>query len=938
MSSDPIVGASLTSSGVVARKATIDELALKENSVSEISHDHTDSSVTSIPSSKALSDAMDVIKTQLQEIDPNNNFFKDNTVITLPLISPSFSEDGDWITEGWTAHDGSISFTGSEFSVTNYLAVSSSLIPFAGNYFFYVTIPRLDSGKIVLYDFAGSVIKEFDSYGSYPVEVTVDNADIAEFKFVAEGVFPGEAVTIDSIMFYRITPRLKTYLSYLFSGGAETGEVTYSMMMDAIAQSQTNTLNLIDDRLSPVEDRVNIHTADFNNPHNLTPAKIGAAPASHTHSPVSIGAATTVHTHEPEQCGAAPSIHTHTPAECGSAPVVHSHIPESIGAADRIHVHDPSDCGAAPAFHTHTPGAIGAAPAYHEHSQYTTPTQVGAQIQSALSDFTLSGESSATVRPMTVLEYQPGVLPSGYEDGLLSPPIVPLVLANLVHQTKHDYDYREGVAITNTETDPSHPIQYAFKAHLDNEDSTINVAAFPSTVSILDPEVSVEYYFHTKRSISGFTLFKDLTLQILGVAKDIDLYVDGKYAFSFLGNDWQLSGNSIQVNLGTVVTGRRFTFVVKTISPDLVSGLWGIRIVFHFDDVMEGYVGSHTPISLAVNNSFGTRVTNPDSLDSFGTAPAIPSVDTLTPLYVFGSIQSNDGVDSGSISLSPFPMEFSSKQKGRPVFIDKFSADKTHPLLGTISCTSEDLPGSPLQALFSSGSESWRSAPDTPNAVITHVFPSFLSISGYKILISDTQISEFTYPNSWTLKGYYLDELDVEQEIILDQIDGFYPSRSTPSIYENYNLNTNFTLSRVELYLTGSKGQSAVGLNQFAIFVDGGFFHTEKNSLTYPNIFPLGVIKKLKDVYDTDLFVYDGPVIGTSCYIPIDGMKIQPNLIVDHAIPNPFQTRQIKIELFTHASPQALNPQGQVLKITEDFIYLRTLTAGAYSLGVTRLW
>ena len=60
--------------------------------VVSISQDYTENKHNSLPSSKALYDALMQLQENIDQIDPDSNFFKDNTVITLPLLSPSFVE------------------------------------------------------------------------------------------------------------------------------------------------------------------------------------------------------------------------------------------------------------------------------------------------------------------------------------------------------------------------------------------------------------------------------------------------------------------------------------------------------------------------------------------------------------------------------------------------------------------------------------------------------------------------------------------------------------------------------------------------------------------------------------------------------------------------------------------------------------------------------
>lgn len=942
MSDQPIVGTSLTSSGLITKKAFTDELVIKQNNITEISHDYENGNVRSLPSSKALSDGLDQLDNQLKRIDPNNNFFKDNTVITLPLISPSFDEDGDWVYSGWTPHDGQVTFVGTDFAVANYVGIPSEVIPFSGYYFLLIDIPRLDSGKIVLYDRDGSTIKEFDSYGKFAVELYVANADIAEFKFVAEGVFPGEAVTITSIMFNRITPRLKEYVTYLFSGGEDGGELTYDMMMTAIQTSQTNIMALVTNRVDAIEDSMNVHTEDFTNPHGVTPAQIGAAVTTHTHTPLSIGAAQVIHTHEPTECGAAEVIHTHIPQECGAAPLVHTHLPVDLGAADRVHSHTPTECGSAPEFHTHTAISIGAAPIVHDHTEYTTPSDVTSQIQLALNDLTLTGGGSgSSLTPMSIMECVKGILPDGYENSNLSAPVSPILLPYLVHQANGPYDYYEGKVSSNIPTLLTRPIQYAFKKHLTVEDHTVNVAAFSSPTEILAPAVLIEYQFHIERTISALTIFKDSTDFIGGVPVIFDLYVDNKFVMTVNGINpttlipWNQSAAFLNTILASPVTGKKISILVKQVTLDTNLN-WGTRVEFLFNDVADNTIKLGDSISLIVTGITGSRL-----VELFSANPvALISTEVNTPLYVFMDIESVDDLNSGQLRLSPIPLECDDKQSGVPLFLNRF-ADREHGLFGTISTTSENTPDYPLDNIYKDDINYWKSGDTVVDATITHVFPTEFSITGYKLVFSNTQLSDNTVPDKWELIGTVLDDLGIEEDVILDVIDLFYPSipnNGTKIYFVQNDLLSSTPVVKLKLRLQGTKGQSAVGVCQFIPLIKDNFYHIYKNQIITPNTFPLGKLEYIRGYNDWYGFVHSGLVLGKHCHLPIDGMKIQPNLILTHRIPNPFNSTKINIALHTYTSLNALSPSGNIDSITPDEIVVSTYAAGAYSLAISRLW
>lgn len=74
---------------------------------------------------------------------------------------------------------------------------------------------------------------------------------------------------------------------------------------------------VINEDLASLSEKIN-HINDKNNPHKVTYAQVGAAPASHTHKPEDAGAAPVNHTHTAAQVGAAPTNHTHTATQVGA--------------------------------------------------------------------------------------------------------------------------------------------------------------------------------------------------------------------------------------------------------------------------------------------------------------------------------------------------------------------------------------------------------------------------------------------------------------------------------------------------------------------------------------------------------------------------------------------------------------------------------------------
>ena len=71
----PTPGATLHASGATLKTANVQKLVIDTEEISKISHDYNEFSVHSIPNSKALNDALFVLKEQLNLIDPQLPLF-----------------------------------------------------------------------------------------------------------------------------------------------------------------------------------------------------------------------------------------------------------------------------------------------------------------------------------------------------------------------------------------------------------------------------------------------------------------------------------------------------------------------------------------------------------------------------------------------------------------------------------------------------------------------------------------------------------------------------------------------------------------------------------------------------------------------------------------------------------------------------------------------
>lgn len=423
-------GSTFTPTTVTTPSVLTKSIVLDNREVSKVSLDPNENSSTALTTAKALYEAWNQLKENIDEIDPNNNFFTDNTVVTLPLIETQFGQEGSskWDIQNWERSDGKVVYV-QDIALKNYIKIPSAVFTKPGFYFLVIEVEQIDSGKLVLYDNADTKLAEMTEFGKYSYELPITNSDVATLRFEAENVYPNEKIVISFVGFYFVTERIRDYVHNVILTVSGGGSVEMTDLKAAIAKVKVEVLQAVDEKDQVIASALTAHENNVDNPHDTTPAKIGAALANHTHTPVSIGAADKVHTHTPEEVGAAAVDHTHTPVSIDAADRQHSHSFSDLSIstddlnfdnryskldhnhddayAPLYHNHDTSyssithdhdsayskfthdhdgtysktdhthtlaSLNAAAADHVHTPASIGAADADHLHAVYSLTT------------------------------------------------------------------------------------------------------------------------------------------------------------------------------------------------------------------------------------------------------------------------------------------------------------------------------------------------------------------------------------------------------------------------------------------------------------------------------------------------------------------------------------------------------------------------------------
>lgn len=401
---------SVTTPATITKEVHADILVLAGSKANRISHDRDDRSQEHIVSAKALGDAQETLQTAIDDLMREVEDIYYVPVLSDPIINPYFV-DPNWILNGFFVDYNRAVFICKTSATTDQamLRVKSESITKKGTYFFHVIIDELPSGQVVLQDEAGVELKTFTLPGDYSFEVEIDNSDIAYWDFVVNRMKKNDTLIISLISIHHVKNIFQVYLDYITekmsSGGS--GFVTNEQLDERVDSIITSYQAYVNDVVKVVNNKLVLHTADTDNPHGVTPAKIGASPVDHTHTSVAIGAADRVHTHVLEDITDATELidtitdienllvgydafktkvdahivnknnpHGITPEIIKAATVNHTHTLDSLGAASANHNHDSiyskldhdHNSNYSKLNHTHTAASIGAANVKHRHN------------------------------------------------------------------------------------------------------------------------------------------------------------------------------------------------------------------------------------------------------------------------------------------------------------------------------------------------------------------------------------------------------------------------------------------------------------------------------------------------------------------------------------------------------------------------------------------
>lgn len=414
---DPLIepASTIAPGNIQTKQVVTEQIELNEHTLDALSHEYTDTGITTVPSSKALFEAYSILNDYITSIDPHHVLYTDNTVVTLPLLPEAFTLP-DWNTYfNWTIDNGQMVYTSNNIS-DNYIKVIPEILTHPGYYFFVIDVDRLDSGNITVMDTVTDnkdyVLSTITDTGIYYVEVKIQNSntgidlsnpispydatatDAHTIIFEARDVAYGQSIRINSIGVYRVTDRIRHYLTYYLQNNDNLE--LFKKEIRTIVTELENDLAKYEKTVNKVDNELTGHLNDPNaHSELLTLDALGAAAKKHTHTYAG-----------KELIGVAPEIHTHVASECGAANEVHDHsdlyytkketynkIVETIGELDTTsgsvleHINDVSNLAFVTRGNPHgtTYNEVGAAPKVHNHDDlYVHPNQVTELVAEAV--------------------------------------------------------------------------------------------------------------------------------------------------------------------------------------------------------------------------------------------------------------------------------------------------------------------------------------------------------------------------------------------------------------------------------------------------------------------------------------------------------------------------------------------------------------------------
>lgn len=943
-----IVGTTQTPDSLITVSVQTEEIQFPNGSkLTGLSQNFKENQYDTCPSSFALFLGLSTLDSSIKAIDPNSNFFKDNTVISLPLINSNFAPP--WERAGnWSVVDDQAYYTGVINDLENYLKIPSSVIPFVGYYYLNLSVARLDSGYLKVYDHTDKLVATINKAGEYNIEMYIASPDVTTFRIVSEGTFPGDYVNIDTARFCRVTDRFRDYFLYLIDSLGLQG-ANEELIKKVVAEVVAVALGDITQKLVDTDLKITDHENANGNVHNLTLTDLKAAADNHTHPEFALfqqaidklvehmnDTATNPHGISCAMIHAATDDHKHKPEECGAAPTDHAH-PDLAKAADLTDL------------------------------KTNLPTMIDDEISKQILSSNFGAAPYIITEPKSL-----GEEPIMAEDSLINKPATMMLFPYVLHQSTSDYDYKSGYAEANRLGINSKSAALAFSDYY-----CTCFSVQESATSI--PETILQYTFHTPREISGLSIFKDVSNAVTGYASSIAVYVDGALVGSISNLSWSDFNKRLETDalghtdiLFTKISGTQIKLVINGAKMDS-SLQWAIRVRFKFTDVPSTIPGTFT-INAPFKMNFGmvANTTIDGNMDGSGRMSGTVDLPTLdSPTYIY---LKKSGDTSYTTQMDSIPSEFSRLQLGQNVLLNKYLSTNSHPAWGTISANSED-PSYPVRNIYNDGSSYYKGVNGATSVVLTHTFAQPQSgISGLRFifaellaelnLIPDTISVQFITQPNWQ-SG---DTTEVAlAPIVISDVIPIRRANGSGFIWKKLYFtedNRPKQISKVIMTLYGNKNQPALAMSNFCMMLRGWWFNPWSGASTNIARCPFGRFERVALPATSTLtgaIEHSGVSTGKCTYYPIDHFNVLS--AGTYQIPNPFSTQEVTADIMAMTlaagssgstniqnlltevenlpsivSTSSNEPLAEITQISVDHITIQVYSTGRYAVKVFRLW
>lgn len=255
-------------------------LILNDIIIANITHDPNNTEQSTLPSSFALSmlkqNIEEELDTRFDEISKTYREVFSTSIVNKDFHSVTTDATLGWSSLGYTHEDTRVVYTETgSYTDTNKLAIPQGRYSRLGQYFLYFTIDKI-VGNVNVYK-SGYLIKSFTETGVACVNLDITSLLSDDVYIKCEHVPLNDTVvfsgaycvyTIDELYYY-VLNFIKERVDEI---GNDAGFITEAELNAAVAQALTSANAALQAHILA------------NNPHNITPAGIGAAEQVHTHS------------------------------------------------------------------------------------------------------------------------------------------------------------------------------------------------------------------------------------------------------------------------------------------------------------------------------------------------------------------------------------------------------------------------------------------------------------------------------------------------------------------------------------------------------------------------------------------------------------------------------------------------------------------------------